>query len=189
MLLPLLGRFVARLAPSSLNGRRRQRRKALRCRPTLEVLEGRCLPSVTWDSVNHPDGGSWEDANNWIDDQGMHRLPGQYDDVTIAGLNPGAIVTVNPAPYGDGAARLFFSGEAMLCVLSGGFSMGTATFDAASTFKVLGGTVSFANTTINGSFDLYGGTVYVVGPNTLNGPFDFSGGQLQNGNGGSVLLT
>jgi hypothetical protein len=53
--------------------------------PRLEGLEGRLAPAtVSW--VGSPFGGPWGDADNWVDDQGAHRVPGPNDDVIISGL-------------------------------------------------------------------------------------------------------
>jgi hypothetical protein len=48
------------------------------------------LSTVFW---NNPAGGAWETTGNWVDDRGVHRLPGPADDVVISGVNAGATVT------------------------------------------------------------------------------------------------
>ena len=64
------------------------RSRRLRSRLIFETLEERCLLSgVSW--IN-PAGGAWEVADNWRDDQGVHRLPTATDDVQI--YQPGSIV-------------------------------------------------------------------------------------------------
>ena len=52
--------------------------------PALEFLESRNLLSfVSWDAQHNPDGGSWEAAGSWLDEQEMHRVPMRTDDVVI----------------------------------------------------------------------------------------------------------
>jgi hypothetical protein len=61
------------------SGRRRPHQKFYR--PEILALEDRILPStVSW---NVDVSGAWENAANWIDDQGVHRLPGPSDIVVI----------------------------------------------------------------------------------------------------------
>jgi hypothetical protein len=48
----------------------------------LERLENRAVRStVTW--IN-PAGGDWDTASNWLDDQGVQRVPGPADDAVIS---------------------------------------------------------------------------------------------------------
>ena len=50
-------------------------------RPILEILEDRVLLSVV--AWKNPMNGDWDTPSNWIDGQGISRLPGLGDDVVI----------------------------------------------------------------------------------------------------------
>src|SRR5260370_17945594 len=67
--------------------RRNPRKKLTYVRPYLEQLEDRTLLStVNW--IN-PAGGDWDTTSNWVDDQGVNRLPGPSDNAVIH--QPGSI--------------------------------------------------------------------------------------------------
>src|SRR5262245_64287847 len=64
--------------------------RSRRSRPSFEVLEDRILlATVRW-AVDAD--GFWDVAANWLDDQGVHRLPGSDDDVFID--RPGGSFTI-----------------------------------------------------------------------------------------------
>jgi hypothetical protein len=139
----------------------------------LEILEDRNLPStVTW--IN-PAGGDWDTAANWVDDQGVHRLPGPADDAVID--TPGITVTHN----------MFFTSDSVHSLTSAAnlaFAEGTITLAAASEVQSLtmtsldarGGTLTGAgDLTIDGDFLWMQGTMSGAGHTIVNGTATIAG--------------
>lgn len=80
-----------RLRPAFQTPSRQQRPIRRRFRglnPSIEGLEHRIvLSTITWDSTNHPTGGSWDTASNWIG--GV--APGSTDDAVINLTSTGTV--------------------------------------------------------------------------------------------------
>lgn len=132
----------------------------------VEQLEDRSLlASVVWDG-----GGltlNWNDADNW----NPNSVPTAADDVTIGDFNPDIVVdvVVSGAPA---LARTLVSDERIQ--ITGALSLGTSG-------------------SLNGGFDLAGGTLTINGPITVGGVSTWSAGTV-NGSGsltnaGTLSLT
>jgi hypothetical protein len=124
--------------------------------PSLELLESRnLLSSVFWDTLDNPNGGSWNSDGSWFNEQHMHTVPRSFDDVTIDGLIPGAVVTVSSSAA---AGSLNYSGPGnTLAVVSGGLLCGRPMIDAD--IVILGGTSYFDTTTFHSHVTLAGGAL------------------------------
>jgi ELWxxDGT repeat protein len=115
------------------------------------------LPTIQW--VN-PAGGDWDTASNWLDSNGVARVPGPNDVVAI-GLPGQNTFTVT---HSTGADSVYSLSSQDALVLSGG-SLSIA-----------------AGSTVNNSFTLSGGTLGGPGSLTVNGGSTLSGGTLDGAN-------
>jgi hypothetical protein len=148
-------------------------------RPTLEVLEGRSLPStVSWIAGN----GDFGTAANWQDSlDGSHHVPGPGDDAVIG--NGNATVTVAGA-YSMNDLRC----NALLRLDSGSISVANVITDsyiaqlvlaAGATLQTTGGTTTITSgSNISGIFDTFPGATlgFTGGANTINGGTAFNNG-------------
>ncbi len=132
-------------------------------RLALEPLEDRTLLSVVnWVS---PTGGDWDTASNWLDVQGVARLPGPGDDVVIN--LPGITVTHDRATAD--AIHSLTSSDPII------FSAGALALAAAST---IGNDLTLSGGSITGPGDLTvagllawsGGAMSGTGAITVQGP-------------------
>ena len=152
----------------------------------LEPLEPRLLLDAVWDSVAAPNGGDWNLGSNW--QGGVAPTSGV---VTIANLNPGAVVTVsgsmNVNVLSVSSATLAITGTTI-----GGGGGSTFTVSQGATIGS-GGTISFAgpansslnittpNITAGGTLSVSGGLVQLFGdffngsPGTIDGAVAVSG--------------
>lgn len=128
----------------------------------IEPLESRTLLStITWNSTDHPAGGDWDTASNWVG--GI--LPGSSDDVIIT-LAATATVTHSQS-------------------LSD--SVHSITTNAFTTLTISSGSLSVAATsTLAGPLDLSGGTLTGPGDLTIAGMMTWTGGSLT-GSGNTVI--
>ncbi len=128
----------------------------------IEPLESRTLLStITWNSTDHPAGGDWDTASNWVG--GI--LPGSSDDVIIT-LAATATVTHSQS-------------------LSD--SVHSITTNALTTLTISSGSLSVAATsTLAGPLDLSGGTLTGPGDLTIAGMMTWTGGSLT-GSGNTVI--
>jgi hypothetical protein len=128
--------------------RRPGRPAPFRFRPSLEVLEGRTLPStIVW--IN-PAGGDWDTPANWSGG----KLPGATDDVSID--LPG--ITVTHAAAVVDSIHSLVSHDAL--VLSGGSLTVAAPSTLTSALTITGGTFAGPGTvTVTGLFTWAGGTL------------------------------
>ncbi len=109
------------------------------------------LDTVTWENVVNgiPTGGDWEDASNWVDQNGLHFVPVADDAVVIP--IPYAGITITHLSENDDSVFSLISQADM------DFSAGSLSLAAAST--------------IDGALTLDGGTLTGVGDITVAGPF------------------
>ncbi len=110
--------------------------------PGMEGLESRMLLStIDWDSANHPSGGDWDTASNWVGDL----VPGTGDEALIEGLTNG-IVTHDHA-YDD--------------------EVGQITSDGTATLEISAGSLAIDSSSNLGNLNLHGGTLTISGTLTI----------------------
>jgi hypothetical protein len=169
MLRSSIRRLRLLFAPNGrLNCRRRERRAAV-CRPRLEILENRTLPStVTW--IN-PAGGDWDTAANWLDGaDGTNHVPRSQDDAVI---DTSGITVTHAALNADSVHSL--TSAATLVVSDGGLSI--AADSVIDSLTQTGGTLTGpGNLTINNAFSWTGGTMSGPGQTVLDGVASMGGG-------------
>src|SRR5262245_9881471 len=125
------------------------RRKRRPIRPAVERLEDRLAPAtVSW---NVDASGFWDVASNWIDDQGVSRLPAAGDDVIID--RPAGAFTVTHRSGTDTVASIT-STESL--TLTGGILQPAGTVQVSGAFSLStgtlrGGTVAAGTTLVAGS--------------------------------------
>ena len=128
----------------------------------MEALEQRVvLSTITWDSVNHAAGGSWDDPNNWIG----HKVPGAPDDAVI-NLTSTGTVTLS-SNLADAVRSLTTNGNTSLRVENGSLALG-----AGST--TLGGPVTVD---LGASLNVGAGASFLIAPGqtlTDNGTVSFA---------------
>ena len=137
-------------------------------RLALESLEGRVVPANVYWAVDA--NGLWDVTANWVDDQGVHRLPNSNDDVFLD--RPNGSFTITHAQNNDTIFSLHAGSSSL--VLSGG----TLTTRSSSE--------------LDGSFTLSGGTLAPQGPFTLAGDTQWMSGSFSNGptiNNGTITLS
>lgn len=134
---------------------RSTRKKFTYVRPSLEQLEDRTLLStLNW---MNPAGGDWDTASNWVDDQGVNRLPGPLDKAVIN--QPGSITITHS--QGNDSINSLLSNQSIL--LSGGILTVTTTVEVDNAFTLSGGILASA-TVLPGS----GGQGVTVAGNSNN---------------------
>jgi hypothetical protein len=145
---------------------RRQPRKLLPLiRPSLEQLEDRTLLStISW--IN-PAGGDWDTASNWMDDQGVNRLPDSSDNAVIN--QPGSITIT----HGQGIDSINSLQSNQSLVVSGGTLAVTTTLQDTSTFLLAGGTLQRATITSDTTLTGTGSSGTLDGV-TMNGNLDLA---------------
>jgi hypothetical protein len=139
-----------------------------RYQPGLEVLEDRTLLTVFW---NVDADGFWDEASNWIDDQGTSRAPVANDDVVIdrpAGnfsvthrtpnnsvrsiVSRERLILANPAGGGTGTLTVTGTVEATEGLTLNRGILANATVAANTTIFSEAGQLS--GVTVNGTIDL-----------------------------------
>jgi hypothetical protein len=148
-----------------------RRLPAVRCRPRLETLEGRHLPTSIFWAVDAD--GLWNVASNWIDDQGNHRLPSFNDDVYLD--RPAGSFTITHAQSNDDTFNSIHATTAAL-VVSGGTVHARSTSNLDGPVTISGGMLaSDSPTTANGAIQWTAGTIANDGPLTISGTLTLSG--------------
>jgi hypothetical protein len=100
--------------------------------------------------------GLWNNANNWVDDQGVHRVPGFNDDVYLD--RPGGAFTITHAQNNDTINSLHAS---------------------TSSLEISGGNLNTrSSSNIDSSLTIDGGYLGAQGPFTLNGTTSWTAGQI-----------
>ncbi len=194
-----------RQASGGVDPRRSARRNGRgRSRPRLqfavEPLEDRILPStVTW--IN-PNGGDWDTAANWQDQNGANRVPGLADDAVIS--MAGNIPVTHSQNVTDAVHSLTNSDAFNLAngtlnitntltssgtfQLSGG-TLGLATVTAGSTLTTTSGGGTINAVTLAGTLNAAAGGISVTGGLTMqSGSLLQIGGQVDFGFGGSQTV-
>jgi hypothetical protein len=116
---------------------------------------------VTW--IN-PNGGDWDTAANWSDDQGVHRLPGPADDAVI---NFAGITVTHSSFFMTDSVNSLTS-AATVAISGGTLTLATASDVPALSFS--DGTLNGAgNLTIDGDLTWTGGGMSGIGHTILNG--------------------
>ena len=144
---------------------RMRRRRTLR-HLAFEVMEPRVLLAVVSWAVDA--SGFWDVAANWVDNQGVHRVPGPGDDVVISRSSASPTVTVR-----SGTITVNSMTSQAPLTLSGGSLAVTTSFQANNTLTLSGGTLLNTNITASTSIrgTSSGGTLDGV---TVNGNLDLS---------------
>jgi hypothetical protein len=160
MLSHLVSKLFKETLQLAITRRRLARRRTPGYRLQLEDLEGRMLLSA-W---ARPESGDWDEPSNWSDG----RVPGGSDDVSI----PFQGITVTHATSADDAARSL-SSEAAIDLSAGSLTIQPSDSTASSTindlFTVSGGTLSVANTTLDGRGTLRNFGTVIFGINQSTG--------------------
>lgn len=158
-------------------------------RPTLEILEDRLAPAVVSWNVNA--SGSWNVASNWIDDQGVSRLPGPDDDVVID--RPAGVYTITVST-GTQSVRSIVSAEAL--TVSGGTLTVANSVQVSNTFTLSGGTLRTATVAAGTTLIGTGSATATLDGVTIDGNMTFTGSSprvsVQNGltlNGTATLAS
>jgi YD repeat-containing protein len=154
-----------------------RRRALLMCRVGLEALENRCLlSSFQW---ANDVSGNWNNAANWVDQDGNPGVPGPNDDATISYSD--IIVTSSQSnsvgSLNDAGALTLTGGTFAVATDS---SVAQLTVAAGTTFQVSGGTTTLSG----GSADsVLSSTVSVASGATL----DLTGGNVDLNSGAALI--
>jgi Hyphally regulated cell wall protein N-terminal len=146
------------------SARSRGRAKSRRFRPAICGLEERQLLSTfTWDSRT---GGVFNNAQNWIDQNGHHGVPGAADTAVITGS--GFTVAVYQATtvgsLSSNAQIAIHSGSLTLDGSGQGSSIASLLLYANTTLAVAEGSLDLSgNSTLAGTLDAASGTTIVFG--------------------------
>ncbi len=139
---------------------RRNSRKRRMSMPTVEPLESRLLLAVvSW--ISDADG-FWDNPANWLDDQGVNRVPADGDDVIIE--KPNAEITVT-----------FRTG-----------SLSVNTLESTEELAVTGGTLGIEGNSQTSDLTLSSGTLTGAGDLTVSGVFNWQTG-TQSGTGSTTI--
>jgi hypothetical protein len=143
-------------------------------RLALESLEDRVVPAnVNW-AVDAD--GLWDIASNWVDDQGVHRVPGFNDDVFLD--RAAGAFTITHAQGSDTIHSIHASASSL--VLSGGNLDVRSTSNLDASLTVSGGYLGVEGPLdLNGSTQWTAGTIDHDGPLTNNGTFTLSGPDIK----------
>lgn len=174
-------------APASLRG---PNRHAL----LFEVLEQRIvLATISW---NVDTSGYWDVAANWVDDLGVHRVPGPADDVIIDRPSASPTVTFRT----DSATVHSITGADPLALTGGPLTVTTTLADSAgvslaggvlkgadvlkgttvSGYGTLDGVTLDGNLTVTGSTNYLTSAVTISDGLVLNGTISISGADSSN---------
>jgi hypothetical protein len=120
--------------------------------------------------------GLWDIAGNWVDDQGVHRLPGFNDDVYLD--RPAGAFTITHAQNSDNIHSLHASVSSL--ALTGGTLIVRSTSNIDSSLTISGGDLGAQGPlSLNGTTSWTGGTIDNDGPTINNGTFTLSGSDIK----------
>jgi hypothetical protein len=142
-------------------------------------------PTISW-NVNG--SGFWDVASNWLDSNGIARLPTATDDVLIDRGSANPVITIRS---GAQAVHSLLSAESL--VLSGGSLTLSADSEIDGSFTETGGTLGGAGTltvtgltTLSGGQLLEAGTLVTQGALTINGNIGLDTGHTLDVRGGAT---
>ena len=117
---------------------------------------------VTW--INS-DGGDWDTPSNWVDQNGIHRVPGATDKAVI---DISGITVTHNSPYADAVYSL--TSQANIELSAGSLSLGAAS-TIAGQLTLDGGTLTGpGDLTVMSQFTAIGSTLSGTGTVYLDGP-------------------
>jgi hypothetical protein len=185
----------------------------MRCRPSLELLEGRVVPST--DTFINLAGGSWSTATNWS----LGHSPAQGDDVVIPALSGNSTVTIGLTAGGiinnltldsnlvlQGSLSLAGSVNGIGTILLSSGSLSGGTVSSGITIRASAPSEStLTNVTLAGQLSIYGGNLLTqtvvdingltlnqgtvfIGNGTSDGQVFFTGGSQTLGGVGTIVF-